>query len=198
MIADVPRAGIVHRLDKDTTGLMVVAKTIPAQTRLVESCSCAKSPANMRGGGDWSWRRLAETVEEPISRHPDQTYAYGGTSHGETGGNALPIMEHFPHPYSAAPAPRNRPYPPDLRTYGAHYPPAGGRSGLRAVARVRPKASEEFIAALRKFDRRGAARHHATLIPIRSAELRWNGHAPIPQDMVDLIDAMRAGILGSP
>lgn len=36
-IADVPRAGIVHRLDKDTTGLMVVAKTVPAQTRLVES-----------------------------------------------------------------------------------------------------------------------------------------------------------------
>ena len=36
-IADVPRAGIVHRLDKDTTGLMAVAKTVPAQTRLVES-----------------------------------------------------------------------------------------------------------------------------------------------------------------
>lgn len=34
-IVEVPRAGIVHRLDKDTTGLMVVAKTIPAQTKLV-------------------------------------------------------------------------------------------------------------------------------------------------------------------
>ena len=34
-IAEVPRAGVVHRLDKDTTGLMVVAKTIPAQTKLV-------------------------------------------------------------------------------------------------------------------------------------------------------------------
>lgn len=34
-IAQVPRAGIVHRLDMDTTGLMVVAKTIPAQTDLV-------------------------------------------------------------------------------------------------------------------------------------------------------------------
>ncbi len=34
-LAQVPRAGIVHRLDKDTTGLMVVAKTIPAQTHLV-------------------------------------------------------------------------------------------------------------------------------------------------------------------
>lgn len=36
-IAEVPRAGIVHRLDKDTTGLMVVAKTVPAQTRLVRA-----------------------------------------------------------------------------------------------------------------------------------------------------------------
>ena len=35
-LAEVPRAGIVHRLDKDTTGLMMVAKTLPAQTVLVE------------------------------------------------------------------------------------------------------------------------------------------------------------------
>src|SRR5690606_40382401 len=34
-LAKVPRAGIVHRLDKDTTGLMVVAKTLEAQTDLV-------------------------------------------------------------------------------------------------------------------------------------------------------------------
>ncbi|MCP5716395.1 pseudouridine synthase, partial [Klebsiella pneumoniae] len=68
-IADVPRAGIVHRLDKDTTGLMVVAKTIPAQTRLVESLQLreitreyeAVAIGHMTSGG---------TVEEPISRHP--------------------------------------------------------------------------------------------------------------------------------
>ncbi|MBN4659128.1 RNA pseudouridine synthase, partial [Escherichia coli] len=34
--AALPRAGIVHRLDKDTTGLMVVAKTLQAQTNLVD------------------------------------------------------------------------------------------------------------------------------------------------------------------
>lgn len=34
-LAGVPRAGIVHRLDKDTTGLIVVAKTLEAQTSLV-------------------------------------------------------------------------------------------------------------------------------------------------------------------
>ena len=47
-IADVPRAGIVHRLDKDTTGLMVVAKTVPAQTRLVESCNGVKLHVSMK------------------------------------------------------------------------------------------------------------------------------------------------------
>lgn len=35
-LSQVPRAGIVHRLDKDTSGLMVVAKTLPAQTHLVQ------------------------------------------------------------------------------------------------------------------------------------------------------------------
>ena len=34
-LKDVPRAGIVHRLDKDTSGLLVVAKTLEAQTNLV-------------------------------------------------------------------------------------------------------------------------------------------------------------------
>ncbi|WP_256743191.1 23S rRNA pseudouridine(1911/1915/1917) synthase RluD, partial [Cronobacter sakazakii] len=68
-IADVPRAGIVHRLDKDTTGLMVVAKTVPAQTRLVEALQLreitreyeAVAIGHMTAGG---------TVSEPISRHP--------------------------------------------------------------------------------------------------------------------------------
>lgn len=41
-IVNVPRAGIVHRLDKDTTGLMVVAKTLQAQTRLVEQMQARK------------------------------------------------------------------------------------------------------------------------------------------------------------
>ena len=42
-IANVPRAGIVHRLDKDTTGLMVVAKTIPAQTKLVANLQARRN-----------------------------------------------------------------------------------------------------------------------------------------------------------
>ena len=70
-LAEVPRAGIVHRLDKDTTGLMVVAKTIPTQIRLVSALQKRRITreyeaivvGHMTGGG---------TVSEPISRHATQ------------------------------------------------------------------------------------------------------------------------------
>ena len=70
-IENVPRAGIVHRLDKDTTGLMVVAKTLQAQTQLVNQLQDrsmgreyeAITMGVMTGGG---------IVEAPIARHPTQ------------------------------------------------------------------------------------------------------------------------------
>lgn len=70
-LADIPRAGIVHRLDKDTSGLMVVAKTLPAQTALVRQLQARtverRYLALVRGkvgaGG---------TVDAPIGRHPTQ------------------------------------------------------------------------------------------------------------------------------
>lgn len=47
-IADVPRAGIVHRLDKDTTGLMVVAKRFRRKHVWWSRCSCAKLPVSTK------------------------------------------------------------------------------------------------------------------------------------------------------
>ena len=93
-IADVPRAGIVHRLDKDTTGLMVVAKTIPAQTRLVESLQLreitreyeAVAIGHMTSGG---------TVEEPISRHPTKRTHMAVHPMGKPAVTHYRIMEHF-------------------------------------------------------------------------------------------------------
>jgi 23S rRNA pseudouridine1911/1915/1917 synthase len=65
----VPRAGIVHRLDKDTTGLMVVAKTLPTYTKLVEMIAArtvrreylALVNGDVVAGG---------TIDAPIARHP--------------------------------------------------------------------------------------------------------------------------------
>ena len=68
-LGKVPRAGIVHRLDKDTSGLMVVAKTLEAQTDLVRQLQARTVKrcyqALVRG--------LVEhpgTVDAPIGRHP--------------------------------------------------------------------------------------------------------------------------------
>jgi len=68
-IEQVPRCGIVHRLDKDTTGLMVIAKTIATQTKLVRMIQKravtreyeAIAIGKMTAGG---------IVEAPIARHP--------------------------------------------------------------------------------------------------------------------------------
>lgn len=70
-LAGVPRAGIVHRLDKDTSGLMVVAKTLPAQTELVRQLQArsvkrhylALAHGKVGAGG---------TVDAPLGRHPVQ------------------------------------------------------------------------------------------------------------------------------
>lgn len=68
-IAGVPRAGIVHRLDKDTTGLMVVAKTLEAQTDLVRQLQ-ARSVKREYLALVWGQPRVAGKVDASIGRHP--------------------------------------------------------------------------------------------------------------------------------
>lgn len=70
-LAQVPRAGIVHRLDKETSGLMVVAKTLAAQTDLVRQLQARTVKrhylALVHGTVDRSG-----TVDAPLGRHPVQ------------------------------------------------------------------------------------------------------------------------------
>ena len=68
-LEEIPRAGIVHRIDKDTTGLLLVAKTLTAHTALVRQLAereisreyLAVCNGVLTGGG---------TIDEPIGRHP--------------------------------------------------------------------------------------------------------------------------------
>ena len=64
-----PRAGIVHRIDKDTTGLLMVAKTLPAYHSLVDQLqerSIHREYLALVKG----WMIAGGTVDEPIGRHP--------------------------------------------------------------------------------------------------------------------------------
>jgi 23S rRNA pseudouridine1911/1915/1917 synthase len=70
-LVSVPRAGIVHRLDKDTSGLMVVGKTLEAQTDLVRQLA-ARTVKREYFALVWGTPRLSGTIDSPISRHPNE------------------------------------------------------------------------------------------------------------------------------
>ena len=66
---NIPRAGVVHRLDKNTTGLMVVAKSLEAQTSLVRQLQ--SKTVRREYYALVSGRTPAQgTIDEPIGRHP--------------------------------------------------------------------------------------------------------------------------------
>ncbi len=68
--AALPRAGIVHRLDKDTSGLMVVAKTLPAMTALVRAIAAREVRREYLALAHGVLRVAALTIDAPIGRDP--------------------------------------------------------------------------------------------------------------------------------
>lgn len=68
--AALPRAGIVHRLDKDTSGLMVVAKTLVAMTALVRAIAAREVKREYLALAHGVPRESAFSVEAPIGRDP--------------------------------------------------------------------------------------------------------------------------------
>ena len=67
----IPRAGIVHRLDKDTTGLLVVAKTLTAQHHLVQQLQ-ARSVSRIYDAVVYGSLKRSGKVDQPIGRHTTQ------------------------------------------------------------------------------------------------------------------------------
>lgn len=189
-IADVPRAGIVHRLDKDTTGLMVVAKTVPAQTRLVEALQArnvtreyeAVAMGTMTGGG---------SINEPIARHPTKRTHMSVYPMGKPATTHYRIMEHFrAHTRLRLRLETGRTH--QIRVHMAHIShPLLGDQLYGGRPRPPKGASEELMSVLRAFDRQAL---HAIMLrlnhPISGELMEW--HAPLPDDMVQLIEVLHA------
>ncbi len=71
-LEQIPRAGIVHRLDKDTSGLMVVAKTLTAQTALVRALQARDVKRVYQAVAVGVFERDEDEIDAPIGRHPTQ------------------------------------------------------------------------------------------------------------------------------
>ncbi|MDJ0709370.1 MAG: 23S rRNA pseudouridine(1911/1915/1917) synthase RluD [Woeseiaceae bacterium] len=93
-LEEVPRAGIVHRIDKDTTGLLLIAKTLTAHTALVRQLAdreisreyLAVCNGVLTGGG---------TIDEPISRHPVDRKRMSVQQDGKPAVTHYTVLERF-------------------------------------------------------------------------------------------------------
>ncbi len=89
-IAGVPRAGIVHRLDKDTSGLMVVAKTLEAHTDLVRQLQ-ERAVSREYLALVWGAPHIRGRVDAAIGRHPRDRLKMAVVDHP----TAKPAVTHF-------------------------------------------------------------------------------------------------------
>lgn len=101
MAASVPRAGIVHRLDKDTSGLMVVARTRPCMDALVQLIAAREVHRQYLALAHKPWVGSARrTVEAPIGRDPANRLrmAVVDLSHqsGKTAATTLELLDQQP------------------------------------------------------------------------------------------------------
>lgn len=188
-LAALPRAGIVHRLDKDTTGLMVVARTLAAQKTLVDMIQARSVKRRyhavvcgvMSGGG---------TVDAPIGRHPVDRKRMAVTAGGRPAVSHYRVIERFrSHTHVQVDLETGRTH--QIRVHMAHarYPLVGDPVYGRRLT-FPPECSDALKTALSRFKRQ--ALHAASLAlehPASGHWLQWD--APEPADMAALIELLR-------
>ncbi|MEE8426317.1 MAG: 23S rRNA pseudouridine(1911/1915/1917) synthase RluD [Woeseiaceae bacterium] len=191
-LAELPRAGIIHRLDKDTSGLLLVGKTLPAHTALVRLLAgrevsrryLAVCNGALTGGGK---------IDAPIGRHPVDRTRMCVRDNGKPAVTHYTVRERFgAHTYINVVLETGRTH--QIRVHFAHRrhalvgdPVYGGRLALPAGA------SDRLIAALRRFRRQ--ALHAAGLElahPISTEPLAFE--VPPPDDFQDLLSVFREEI----
>lgn len=95
-LAQVPRAGIVHRLDKDTSGLLVVARTLTAQTDLVRQLQARSVKRHYLALALGAVARDG-SVDAPIGRHPVQRTKMAVVGSGREARTHYAVRERFAH-----------------------------------------------------------------------------------------------------
>jgi 23S rRNA pseudouridine1911/1915/1917 synthase len=191
-LAKLPRAGIVHRLDKDTSGLLVVAKTAQAHAALSKALEArdvhreyeAVCVGVMTAGG---------TVDAPIERHPIDRLRQAVRGDGREAVTHYRVIERFrAHTHVRVQLETGRTH--QIRVHLTHigYPLVG--DGLYGKRLVLPKAATPRVAATLQGFRRQAL-HAAKLAfahPVSGETLELQ--ASPPADFADLVDALREDV----
>ncbi len=183
-----PRAGIVHRIDKETSGLLMIAKTLQAHNSLTQQLQdreitreyLAICKGRMTAGG---------TVDEPIARHPTDRKRYAVKESGKEAVTHYRVVQRFTHhTFVQLKLETGRTH--QIRVHMAHIrypllgdPVYGGRFQMP------PNCSERLEKQLRSFKRQ--ALHAAKLglmHPLTDEYCEWE--QPLPEDMANLLEAL--------
>ncbi|WP_428087567.1 23S rRNA pseudouridine(1911/1915/1917) synthase RluD [Candidatus Thioglobus sp.] len=190
-LANLDRAGIVHRLDKNTSGLMVVARSELAQKNLVEQLQ-THSVSREYSAIVYGHMISGATVDAPIGRDPKDRIRQAVVEEGE-GKNAqthyrvIDRFMHHTHVKCILETGRTH----QIRVHMAHVghpliadPMYGGK------IRFPKKADEQLKTTLKGFNRQALHAKKLTLIhPISGEIMSWK--APLPQDLQDLLQALQ-------
>lgn len=178
-LAQVPRAGIVHRLDKDTSGLLVVAKTLEAQTNLVRQLQ-ARSVTREYRALVVGYVDRNGTVDAPIGRHPIQRTKMAVVQHnGREARTHYTVLEHFE---------RSTLVQCRLETGRTH------QIRVHMASLGHPLVGDGVYNRGRtggvKFHRQALHAYRLGLIhPVTGESMQWQ--APLPEDMAQLVKSLR-------
>jgi 23S rRNA pseudouridine1911/1915/1917 synthase len=185
-----PRAGIVHRLDKDTSGLLVIAKTLPAHTFLIELMQThgiarhyhAFVSGELTGGG---------TISAPIGRDPKHRTRMAVTLTGKEATTHYRLLERF-HAYTYIKVTLETGRTHQIRVHMAsERHPILGDTVYAGRAKLPKGVSETLRNKIRDFPRQALHATELQLIHPRTKE-PISFTAKLPEDMQSLLEFMRA------
>ena len=188
-LSKLDRAGIVHRLDKNTSGLMVIARNEKSQKYLVEQLQnhsvdreySAIVYGHMIAGG---------TVDEPIGRDPKDRVKQAVSTSGKDATTHYRAIDRFKsHTHVKAILETGRTHQIRVHlSYVGH--PLIGDPMYGGRVRFPKKASEELKEALLNFKRQALHSKKLTLNhPISGESMSWK--APLPDDMTALLEVLK-------
>ena len=187
-MASLPRGGIVHRLDKDTSGVMLAAKSTLAHKSLVAQLAertvsrhySAVCRGTFSGGG---------TIDAPIGRHPTSRIKMAVVPDGKPAVTHYRIAERFgAHTHLDVSLESGRTHQIRVHLAWRKHPligdPVYGGRAMRPAG-----ASDRLLSALQEFPRQALhARELTFLHPESDESLQFS--APIPEDLAELIGCL--------